>query len=160
MSGMDARFRFFVITIFAVFFTAFFAASSAQATVGQGASSVQSDMAQLKGTNYKVTTNSVYTTYSFFAYGDTIKEYANNDGVIFAMRWHGVSQPPIKDILGTYFNSYAAASAARAHLHMRRPIMIKTPTIHVFRGGHMRDWLGTAFVQSLAPSGITAGDLR
>ncbi len=160
MSGMDARFRFFVITIFAVIFTAFFAASSAQATVGQGASSVQSDMAQLKGTNYKVTTNSVYTTYSFFARGDTIKEYANSNGVIFAMSWRGATQPPIKGILGKYFNGYAAQFAARVRLHIRRPIMIKTPAIRVFRGGHMRGWVGSAFVQSLAPAGITMGDLR
>lgn len=155
MSGMRI-FKIFSSIVFAgLLFT-----TSAWATVGQGTSSVQSDMAQLKGKNLKITTNSVYTTYSFYARGDTIKEYANSSGVIFAMTWRGVTQPLLRDVLGKYYNGYSSKFAARVQARIRHPFVVKTPSIKVMRGGHMRDWRGVAFVQSLAPSGVTAGDLQ
>ena len=156
MKGMRAI--LFIVTFVVIATT--FAPTSAFAVMGEKASTVQTDMSRLQGQNLKVTSNSIYTTYSFHARGDIIKEYANSDGVIFALSWLGRAPLNMRGIAGKHYGAYAAVRAMQPRLHVRHPIVVKTPLMTVYRGGHMRAWRGLAFIKSLAPSGVSARDLQ
>ncbi len=147
------------LTVFSLMLVLSFS-SVALATMGESATTVQTDMSHLQGHNLQVTSNSVYTTYTFQARGDVIKEFANTDGVIFALTWRGRAPLNMRGISGKHYQAYRAMRAMQPHLHVRHPIIVKTPLMTVYRGGHMRDWMGLAYMKSLAPSGVSERDLR
>ena len=95
--------------------------------------------------------------------GTHFNEYvAPRSGEIFAYVWQGPTPPDLDALLGRYAAAWHSGAAAlhasgRDGLHAAR---VDTPTVVVESGGHMRSYIGRAWLPAALPAGVTEGDLR
>jgi len=99
-----------------------------------------------------------YTMKSIETITGQVREYANTDGVVFAVVWEG-GAPNFEKILGEYSEEYHAARKATA-AHRGKNRTTYTPNIVVEHWGHMRDLHGRAYIRKLLPEGVKPSDLR
>jgi hypothetical protein len=133
----------------------------ALAALGGDISSVQADKAQMKGT-LKTTEAEAYTVHEITAPGNTIvKEYVSPAGKVFAITWHGQFIPNMQQLLGTYFDQYEQAAKTQRESHPgHRPVSIQQPELVFQNGGHMRAYLGRAYVPAMVPQGVNPDALQ
>jgi hypothetical protein len=132
----------------------------ALAALGGDVSSVQEDQAQMKGT-LKTTEAQAYTVHEITAAGNTVKEYVSPAGKVFAITWRGQFIPNMQQLLGTYFDQYAQAAKAQRESHPgHRPLNIQQPGLVVQNGGHMRSYVGRAYVPDMVPQGVNVDALQ
>jgi Protein of unknown function (DUF2844) len=132
----------------------------AHATLGEPESSVDTDQAKLKAT-HKLITKSNYSVHEMTANGNTIREYVNASGIVFAVAWRGIKRPDLSTLFGSYFPEYKSIDdSATVITHGRAPISRKTSQIVVNRGGHMRDIHGQAYLPTAVPPGVNTEELQ
>jgi hypothetical protein len=133
----------------------------ALAALGGDVSSVQEDQAQMKGT-LKTTEAQAYTVHEITAAGNTVvKEYVSPAGKVFAITWHGQFIPNMQQLLGTYFDQYAQAAKEQRESHPgRHPLNIQQSGLVVQSGGHMRSYMGRAYVPDMVPQGVNVDALQ
>ncbi|HEX5460792.1 MAG TPA: DUF2844 domain-containing protein [Steroidobacteraceae bacterium] len=135
----------------------------AQAGLGDTVASVQADRVSMKG-QLRTRSEAGYSVQEITAAnGVLVREYVSPSGVVFAVRWSGPAMPNLQQTLGTYFAQYrTSAHAQRAtgqragHHHLE----IRTPSLVVHAGGHMRQYFGLAYVPSLVPQNLSISDLH
>ncbi len=131
---------------------------AAHATLGEPASSLQSDRIQMKAAVPVATSKLNYTVHEMSASnGVVVREYVSG-GNVFGVSWRGRRMPDMKQLLGTYFESYKQGASAKhsghSHLAIRREDLV------VGASGHMRSFSGFAYVPNLLPSGVAERDLQ
>jgi hypothetical protein len=133
----------------------------ALAALGGDVSSVQEDQAQMKGT-LKTTEAQAYTVHEITTAGNTVvKEYVSPAGKVFAITWRGQFIPNMQQLLGTYFDQYAQAAKAQRESHPgHRPLNIQQPGLVFQNGGHMRSYVGRAYVPDMVPQGVNVDALQ
>jgi hypothetical protein len=133
----------------------------ALAALGGDVSSVQEDKAQMKGM-LKTTENEAYTIHEITASGNTVvKEYVSPEGKVFAITWRGQFIPNMQQLLGMYFDQYAqAAKEQRESRPGHRPLNIQQPGLVFQNGGHMRLYVGRAYVPDMVPQGVNVDALQ
>ncbi|HEY4446136.1 MAG TPA: DUF2844 domain-containing protein [Steroidobacteraceae bacterium] len=130
----------------------------ARAALGEPETSVQTDMARMRG-SIRVTPQANYKLHEIrLPSGTLVREFAGSDGKVFAVAWNGPTVPNLREIMGQYFDSYLTAAKAphsgHHHLQIRRSDLV------VLAGGHMRAFSGLAYLPQALPSGVSAGDLH
>ncbi len=100
-----------------------------------------------------------YTTREVVNELNTVTEYVDTNDVVFAVTWHGVVQPDLQDLFGSYYTEYKAVNATRPRARTRTVAQIKTSRIVVIKHGHMRDVRGKAFLPNRVPVGVNVEDL-
>jgi hypothetical protein len=132
-----------------------------QATLGEHKSTIGNDVVQLKAAQKASNVSSdQYTVQVMEASGNTIREYANSEGVVFAVSWRGISKPDLTVLFGSYFDEYKSVLEKSPRQPGKRNVAMQTSRMVIRRGGHMRDQRGFAFVPSLVPSGLNLEDLE
>lgn len=134
------------------------------ASLGGNINTVESDRAQMNA-SVRLTPHDTYSVHEIQTPGGTIvDEYVSPGGAVFAVSWHGQFPPPMQQILGTYFEQYAAALQAQSNQQPRiyghRPLNIQQPGLVVQTGGHMRAHSGRAYVPGLLPQGIAVTQIQ
>ncbi len=133
-------------------------AGPAGAVLGEPAASVRADQARMAGSATS-TTHANYTVERITTpSGTVVNEYVGPDGTVFAVSWRGPRPPDLSQMLGSYFSDYRAALDQTRQ--MRRQLRVKSATVVVETGGHMRDLWGRAYVPSLMPSGVTTEEIK
>ena len=130
----------------------------AAAALGEPETSVQTDVARLRGT-ITVTSHANYNLHEIqLPSGTLVREFAGSDGKVFAVAWNGPTVPDLRDILGQYFDNYVTAAKAQhsGHHHLQ----IRQSGLVVSAGGHMRAFSGLAYLPQAVPSGVSVGDLH
>jgi hypothetical protein len=130
----------------------------ATAALGEPETSMQSEVARLRG-SIKVTPHANYKLHEIqLPSGTLVREFAGADGKVFAVAWNGPTVPNLREILGQYFDSYVTAAKARhsGHHHLQ----IRESDLVILAGGHMRAFSGLAYLPQALPSGVSAGDLH
>ena len=128
-----------------------FYAFNSHAVLGQKAKFKKSDLKfqQAQG---------LYQVYEHPLGQATVKEYAGEDGTVFAVRWRGSAHPNLKKLLGSYFDNYQKALALRRHQtapKLRYPFArIEADGLIIQLSGHMRDMQGFVSAQDLVPKGV------
>lgn len=95
--------------------------------------------------------------------GTSVNEYvANASGAVFAYTWQGPARPNLDALLGAYAADWRSAAAAlraadRDDLHAARVVGAH---VIVETGGHMRAYVGRAWLPDALPAGIGEGDLQ
>lgn len=89
--------------------------------------------------------------------GTVLREYVNAAGTVFAVTWKGPTLPNLKQTLGQYFEQYVATARLKVMPH--RAVRVQETDLVIESSGHMRAFSGLAYVPSLMPAGVTAGDL-
>lgn len=128
------------------------------AALGGDATSVDNDVARMKG-QARATAVAGYTVNEItLPSGTVVREYISAEGKVFAVTWKGMSKPDLQQTLGTYFEQYKAAAAAphAGHHHLT----IHQPELVLHSGGHMRAWTGRAYVPALLPPNFSVDDIK
>jgi hypothetical protein len=75
--------------------------------------------------------------------------------------WQGPWRPDMRQILSNYFENYRQASQAQVNSHAgRRPLVIQQPELVLESGGHMRSFMGRAYIPALLPAGVSAETIQ
>ncbi|HTP45833.1 MAG TPA: DUF2844 domain-containing protein [Casimicrobiaceae bacterium] len=133
-------------------------AAPAVAALGEIEASVPADQMQLRAT-LRTMTGARFTVHELkVASGTAIREYVAPSGLVFAVAWDGPSMPDLRQLLGTQFDRYAEAVAARRF--RRGPVLLELPGLTVHSTGHMRAFTGNAYIPEAIPPGVAAEDIQ
>lgn len=128
------------------------------ATLGGPVSSVEADRVRMKAAAVTTTATTLYTVHEMQTpAGATIREFANADGIVFALMWHGPFPPDLRQALGTYFEQYRTAPRAMRSGHAHDSV--EQPDVVVHSSGHLRAFSGNAYVPQLMPPGVSIQQL-
>lgn len=130
----------------------------ALATLGEPVSSAAKNLSSLK-VSAKTTTEK-YSVREYEQNGNTVREYATAEGIVFAVGWNGISKPDLQALFGSYYNEYLEGLNAIPKQYGVKSISMKTAKMVVRRGGRMRDQRGFAYVPSLVPEGVVVEGLQ
>ena len=94
--------------------------------------------------------------------GTVVREYIAPNGQVFGAAWQGPVQPDLGQVLGaahlaTFASGVAAIHAVRGS---RAPVSIDQPDLVVHVGGHMRAYVGQAWLPQALPAGVSGDDIR
>jgi hypothetical protein len=131
------------------------------AGLGDDISSVQADQAHMQGA-LRSTQTAAYTVHEIKApTGITVREYVSASGRVFGVAWQGPWPPDMRQVLSSYFETYRQASQTQANSHTgRKPLVVRQPEIVLESGGHMRSFIGRAYVPALLPPGVSAESIQ
>jgi len=130
------------------------------ATLGEDVSTVQADQARIQASE-TITQKSAYSIHELQSpSGMAVREYVSPSGKVFAVAWHGSSMPNLKQLLGSYFQEYQQALQTQGQLVQRGPVLVQLRDLVVQLGGHMRDFMGRAYLPDQMPSGVRAEEIR
>jgi hypothetical protein len=133
------------------------AALPVRAALGGGESTVEADRLQLGGT-LRVLPLAAFTVHELQApSGTVVREYVSPAGTVFGVAWQGRSMPDLRQVLGTYFDRYVEAATKRI---ARGPVLIEQPGLIVQSSGHMRAFVGRAYLPEALPRGVGADSVR
>lgn len=150
------------LVLVAVVLSVFVFPLSASAVLGGDATSVHADKVRMKGT-LRSTQTEAYTVHEILSpNGTTVREYISSLGKVFAVVWQGPFIPNLRELFGQYFEQYSKAAQTRKsnHAHIRGPMLIQEPGLVVQTGGHMRSYLGKAYIPEMVPQGVNIEDIR
>jgi hypothetical protein len=148
-------------TLAMFFFSAAWIMPPAYATLGEKVQSGHPDSLFTGTSSTHVSHASGYSTYASETQNSTtIKEFADNSGIVFAVGWSGQHHPDLMRLFGKHFSNFKTALAQTPRGPHRAPLEIKNSDIVVRMGGHMGAVRGFAYVPSLVPDGVSVGDLK
>jgi hypothetical protein len=136
--------------------------STASASLGGNASSVDADRVHAEGALMRIVRSDAYALHEIrSATGTTIREFVNGSGTVFAVAWDGPWMPDLRQVLGDRFDRYQAALKANQHARRGRgAVVIDEPDLVVQISGHQRAFNGRAYVPALVPSGVQLAAIR
>jgi hypothetical protein len=131
----------------------------ALASLGEPEASVQSDVAELKGSLKAITPRTNFRVHEIqLPSGTMLREYVSLDGNVFGVAWNGPYVPNMRQALGRYFDSYV--SGAKLNHLDHNHLQIQQTDLVVQARGHMRAFSGRAYLPLALPSGFNLGDLQ
>jgi hypothetical protein len=128
----------------------------ARAALGGSTDTVEADRVSMKGLNLAAGTEQQRILQ--LPSGTVVTEFLGANGAVYAVTWRGPSLPNLRQILGSYFANYQ--TAARAPVVRRRLVRLDSPDLVIESSGHMRAFVGRAWVPSMLPSGVTPADIH
>ena len=139
-------------------FAALALAPAAHAMLGGAAGTIQEDRMQLKATAPEASNKLNYTVHEMaLPSGTTVREYIAGDK-IFAIAWRGPINPDLKQLMGPYFDTYAAE--VHAHHNGHTHVAVVHPEFVMHASGHMRAYSGSAYIPAMLPEGVKASDIQ
>jgi hypothetical protein len=131
----------------------------ALASLGGDVTSVAADQANMKA-SLEVKQAEGYEVRALRVPGGTVvSEYVSPAGRVFAVAWHGPFFPEMQQILGSYFQQYSAALQEKKP-YGHRPLNLAQPGLVVQTGGHMRAYVGRAYIPEMLPQGLKVDEIR
>lgn len=93
--------------------------------------------------------------------GTVVREYVGSGGAVFAITWHGPVMAPLDTLLGTYFPNYMSGLAAVHALHPGTgSATVQQSELVVETGGHMRSYVGRAWLPLALPQGLSEAEIQ
>jgi hypothetical protein len=131
----------------------------AMAGVGQPLESIERDAAAIGGHVTEREGTGKFSVREIVAPGDTrVREYVSPSGIVFAAAWIGQSMPDLKVLLASYYARYALQ--ATANEHGAKVLVVDSPDFVLRIVKLPRSMAGAAYLPSLMPEGVSAGDLN
>ncbi|SRR5579871_5464523 len=132
------------------------------AALGGGVSSVDADRVKMQAALLRIQTSEAYTLHEIqSAAGITVREYVSSSGDVFGVAWNGPAMPDLAQVLGTYFPAYQRAVQEQRQAHRARgPLAIDDGDLVVQVSGHMRSYVGRAYVKRLMPASVQPSAIR
>jgi len=128
------------------------------AALGGDVSSIREDQAHANA-SLKITQAGLYAVHELKSSSGTIvREFVSSSGKVFAVAWRGPWAPELPQLLGTHFAEFEQALQSRSV--GRGPVSIHLPDLVVELGGHMRSFMGRAYLPDEIPAGVRAEELR
>jgi hypothetical protein len=137
------------------------AASPASASLGGNFASVQDDQLKLQA-SLQTTSKDSYSVHEIrVPNGMVVREFIAPRGNVFGIAWQGPGRPNLRQLLGTYFDSFAKqAEMQKTGRVGRGPLVIREPGLVVEMAGHGRSFFGRAYDPRIVPAGVSAGEVK
>ena len=90
--------------------------------------------------------------------GTKVRQFVNDSGKVFATSWSGGWRPNLRDMMGTHYDSFIAATRGRRVA--RGVARIELPGMVVVMGGHQRAFFGHVYLTDLVPAGFLPEDIH
>jgi hypothetical protein len=133
---------------------------SAHAALGGDAASVRSDTDEMHGVVHS-TLLQYYDVHEITTdSGMRVREFLTRNGIVFAVTWSGPAMPDLQRLLGTNFAVYTKALTELNQSGLHRSLRIASSELVVESGGHLRAYVGRAYLPALIPAGTPTSDLR
>jgi hypothetical protein len=130
----------------------------AAAALGEPETSVSADAVRMRG-SLKLTERVSYRQHEIrLPSGTLLREFVGSDGKVFAVAWNGPTMPDLRQALGRYFDSFAAAAKVKHAGHSL--LQLRQSDLVVVSSGHMRAFVGRAYLPLEIPGGVELGELR
>ena len=157
MTGDVGRARWHIAMLGAVALLTGSAALPVQAALGGSEATVEADRLQVAGT-LRVLRSPTYTVHEMQTpSGTVVREYVSPAGIVFGVAWQGPMMPDLRQVLGAYFDRYVAAASTRT---ARGSVTIVQPGLVVNSVGHMRAFVGKAYIPEALPQGVGADSVK
>jgi hypothetical protein len=89
------------------------------------------------------------------ANGTLIKEFAAEDGNVFAVTWKGPVLPNLHSLLGNYKENFEVHLRETANARtIGSPVSLKSSQVVIQSNGRMRDFWGYAYIPADVPPGL------
>jgi hypothetical protein len=131
----------------------------AWAVLGEYESSVSVDQQVLRGQRREVAQTGYKMHQITGADGTVVKEFVSPEGKVFGISWQAPTMPNMDQLLGANMAELSQALQGRTRRH-GGPLVVQTPKLVFVSGGHMRFFMGHAFVPSLVPSNVSVEVVR
>jgi hypothetical protein len=131
----------------------------AWAVLGEYESSVSVDQQVLRGQR-RQEAHPGYNLHTITgADGTVVKEFVSPDGKVFGISWQAPNMPNMNQLLGANMTEIEQSLQGRRG---RRggPLVVQTPKLVFVSGGHMRFYMGHAYVPSLVPTNVSVEVVR
>jgi hypothetical protein len=139
------------------FFALLLCAQPASAALGGDALSIAADQVRLAA-NVRIVQAEQYTMHELeAATGTKVREYLDSEGKVFAVSWEGPFRPNLRQLLGSYYETYLKAAGPRVS---RGPLNLSLPGLVIHMSGHQRAFYGRAYVVDRVPQGLSADEIR
>jgi len=89
--------------------------------------------------------------------GTHVREYVSPNNVVFGIGWDGPAMPDLAQVLGRYVGQMNAGTSATGS---GRALDIQTGDFVLHSAGHMRSFLGNAYVPSLVPASVSTNNIN
>lgn len=131
------------------------------AVLGGDTSSIRADQAHINGA-LRVIQNQNYAIHELRSpSGAVVREYVSPSGEVFAVAWQSPGLPDLKQLLGSHFQEFQEAAAqAQTSRRGRGPLIIRHPGLVVELGGHMRGFVGRAYLPQQLPAELRVEEIR
>lgn len=127
------------------------------AALGDKVTSIQADQAHMRASARVAQKTAYGVTELQSPSGTVVREYVSPAGTVFGVTWQGPALPDLRQVLGTYFDTYVQTLSARRR---RGPRIIRAPGLVVQVGGHQRAFRGRVFVPNLVPAGVGEEEMQ
>ena len=127
-------------------------APEARAALGDDVSAIASDQTRLQA-SLRVTETGGYAIHELTPSAGIakIRQYVGSHGKVFAVSWSGGWRPRLRDLMGSRYDQFVAATRGRRRA--RGPVRIETPDMVVVMGSYLRNFWGHVYLVDLAPPG-------
>jgi hypothetical protein len=134
---------------------------SASASLGGDVASVEADQVKMQAT-LETTNKDLYSVHEIHVPNNVVvREFVSQAGSVFAVAWQGAARPDLRQLLGSYFDSFAKASQAKKAQRVGRgPLVIEQAGLVVEMGGHARSFSGRAYDPRMLPAGVPSTEIR
>ncbi len=135
------------------------AVAPAFAALGGDADSVRSDGASMKSA-VRVTANAGFAVHEIASpAGVVVREFVDASGKVFAVSWHGMVNPDLRQVLGNYYAHYEQGSLTAIH-SSHRQLAISRPDFMFVNTGKQRAFSGHAWVPAMLPANFSTDDIK
>jgi hypothetical protein len=130
----------------------FLGAPEARAGLGDDESAVVADQARLRA-SLSVKKVDGYTIHELTPPAGVakVREYVGSSGKVFAVSWSGGWRPNLRDVMGSHYDQFVAAT--RAKRTVRGPLRLEVDGMVVVMGSYLRTSWGQVYLVDLAPPG-------
>ena len=138
--------------------TAGLLAAPAQAALGDDVSAVEHDRVRMHAT-LQVRRKTNFDIHELATpAGALVREFAGQDGQVFAVSWSGGWRPNLRDVMGTHYDRYIEAT--RGQRRARGPVHVELPGMVVVMGGYLRTFWGHVYLTDQLPAGFSPQELE
>jgi hypothetical protein len=128
-----------------------------RAVLGENETSIGRDRVALAMERQPARAHAAMTVHELRKATQTVREFVDRSGTVFAVAWSGIAPPDLPRLLGAYHQEYRAAAAKRA---ARGPRRVESAHVVVETWGHGRALQGRAWIPSLVPAGANLDDVQ
>jgi hypothetical protein len=154
-----------IVLLAALVFSSLLLPVRATAALGGDEASVETDRQQMRAARAVRPNDTKYTVHELTTpYGTTVREYVSPDGKVFGVAWRGPFLPDFQQLLGDSFATFMQAAQSARNGQVRRsrnaPLTVEQPDLVVHSGGHVRAYVGHAYIPGMIPQGVSAADIK
>jgi hypothetical protein len=137
-------------------------ASTAWAALGESVSSVQTEQAQMRATRLSAPAAAGVSMHELrLADGSSIRQYANAQGIVFAVAWSTRSKPDFGQWLGRHAATFdAGVTEAARQPGLKRSAVVEQGDLVVQSFGRPGAFSGKAWLKSQLPGGLQTDAIR